>query len=48
MDYKIKPIRKYEEYAESEVECADSGMELLLNSIYDNYLVSEIDEDEED
>lgn len=48
MDYKIKPIRKYEEYEEYEEDCADNGMELLLNSIYDNYLVEEIDEDEEE
>lgn len=45
MNYKVKPIRKYEEYAEHEAECADNGMELLLNSIYDNFLVNEIDED---
>lgn len=48
MDYKIKPIRKYEEYAEHEAEYAENGMELLLSSIYDNFLVDEIEEDEED
>ena len=48
MDYKIKPIRTYEDYEEYETDCADNGMELLLNSIYDKFLVDEIEENEDE